>query len=106
MDTQKRKRLEAKGWKLGNADEFLGLTKAESEYIEMKMALSKALAELRKQKSITQKALAEMLNTSQTQISKLENGDPSVSIDLLFRSLLALDTPKKTLAQIITQTAL
>jgi len=30
MDLSKKQRLEAKGWKVGEAEEFLGLTLAES----------------------------------------------------------------------------
>ncbi len=42
----KKKNLESKGYKVGSVDEFLGLSKEESEYIELKMALSQALATL------------------------------------------------------------
>ena len=43
MKTAKRKRLEAKGWKIGNSTEFLGLSTEESAYVELKLALSKNL---------------------------------------------------------------
>jgi tRNA(Arg) A34 adenosine deaminase TadA len=35
MDKAKRRRLEAKGWKIGDVKEFLGLTPEEATYIEM-----------------------------------------------------------------------
>jgi len=38
---EKRKKLEAKGWKVGSADEFLQLTPEEVEYIELKLTLRK-----------------------------------------------------------------
>ena len=35
MNKDKRKKLEAKGWKVGSADEFLNLTPEESAYINL-----------------------------------------------------------------------
>jgi hypothetical protein len=36
MDEQKKKRLTAGGWKVGNTDEFLELTPAEAAYVDLK----------------------------------------------------------------------
>lgn len=85
MRSTKKKRLEAKGWKVGTAGEFLQLSPEESAYIEMKLALSKNLQERRKDKSLTQKQLARLLKSSQSRVAKMETGDPSVSLDLLIR---------------------
>ena len=41
MNKAKRRMLEKKGWKVGTAEEFLGLSRAESRHIELKLALSK-----------------------------------------------------------------
>ena len=38
MNTAKRKMLEKKGWKVGTAEEFLGLSPAQSRSIELKFA--------------------------------------------------------------------
>ena len=43
MKASKRKRLDAKGWRLISADEFLGLTKKEAALVEMKLALADAV---------------------------------------------------------------
>ena len=40
MNAAKRKRLEGRGWKLGDAKEFLSLSPNEVAYIETKLALS------------------------------------------------------------------
>ncbi|MDO9543130.1 MAG: transcriptional regulator, partial [Kiritimatiellia bacterium] len=64
MDTAKRKRLEAKGWKFGTASELLDLTPKDEAYIEMKLAIADALEKKRKQRHMTQKQLAEVLKTS------------------------------------------
>jgi len=40
MNKAKRMMLEKKGWKVGTAEEFLGLSPVESRYIELKLMLS------------------------------------------------------------------
>ncbi len=102
MNKAKRKRLERKGWKIGGADEFLGLSPEESEYIELKLELSRSLRERREAQKLTQTDLAEQLGSSQSRVAKMEAGDPSVSIDLLIRSLFSLGATKRDLARIIT----
>ena len=97
MNTEKRKRLEAAGWKFGTAAEFLKLTPAEEAYIEMKMSLAQTLEAKRRQKRMTQQALAEKLETSQPRVAMMEKGDPSVSLDLIIRALLALGVPRRKL---------
>jgi DNA-binding XRE family transcriptional regulator len=102
MKTAKRKRLEAKGWKVGTAREFLNLSPEEAAYVELKLALSKNLQEYRREKRLTQQALARLLKSSQSRVAKMELGDPSVSLDLLVRSLLALGASRKSLAQMLS----
>jgi predicted XRE-type DNA-binding protein len=101
MDKRKKKDLESKGYKVGSTEEFLGLSTDESEYIELKLALSQALAKRRKQKNMTQTQLAKMLKSSQSRVAKIEKGDPSVSVDLLVKSLLAMGANKKSIAKAI-----
>lgn len=98
MNNIKRKKLEQKGWKVGSVQEFLNLTSEESAYIELKLALSKNVQSYRKAKRLTQIDLARRIQSSQSRVAKMEAGDPSVSIDLLIRSLLALGATKKRLA--------
>jgi len=101
MDKRKKKDLESKGYKVGSTEEFLGLSTDESEYIELKLALSQALAKRRKQKNMTQTQLAKILKSSQSRVAKIEKGDPSVSVDLLVKSLLAMGANKKSIAKAI-----
>ena len=103
MKRAKKKRLEAKGWEVGTVTEFLHLSPEESAYIEMKLALSKNLQERRKDKSLTQEQLAHLLKSSQSRVAKMEAGDPSVSLDLLVRSLLILGESRRSLAKILSQ---
>jgi len=103
MKSAKKKRLEAKGWKVGTVAEFLQLSPEESAYIEMKLALSRNLQERRREKSLTQEQLARILKSSQSRVAKMEAGDPSVSLDLLVRSLLILGESQKSLAKILSE---
>jgi DNA-binding XRE family transcriptional regulator len=102
MDSTKKKLLEAEGWRVGSAEEFLGLSKQESDYIELKLALGENLKRRRQQKKLTQIELAKLLKSNQSRIAKMEAGDPSVSLDLLIKSLLALGITKKDIGGIIS----
>lgn len=95
MDKAKRKRLEAKGWKVGTVSDFLGLTPEEAALMEMKLALTRSLRE-RRRKRMTQTQLAVKLRSSQPRVAKAEGGDSSVSLELLVRAMLATGaTPKE-----------
>jgi len=102
MRKQKQKRLQAKGWKVGTVKEFLGLSSEEAAYIELKIKLAAGLRERRRQKGLSQMDLAAKLESSQSRVAKMEAGDPSVSLDLLIRSLFALGTTEHEISQIIT----
>ena len=97
MDKIKRKKLESKEWKIGTVQKFLSLSPEESAYIELKLTLAKNLQRRRRTLNLTQTALARRLKSSQSRIAKMESGDPSVSVDLLVRSLLALGISRHTL---------
>jgi len=101
MRKQKRKRLQAKGWKIGTVKEFLGLSNEESAYIELKIRLATGLRRRRQQKGLSQLDLAAKLQSSQSRAAKMEAGDPSVSLDLLIRSLITLGASERELSQII-----
>ncbi|MFB2893532.1 helix-turn-helix domain-containing protein [Aerosakkonemataceae cyanobacterium BLCC-F50] len=102
MKEAKRKRLEEKGWKVGTVSDFLSLTPEETALIEIKLALSRHLKE-RRQKLMTQTELAEKLHSSQPRIAKAENGDASVSMELLIRAILATGATPQEIGQIIAQ---
>ncbi len=102
MNPGKRKRLEASGWKVGGAKEFLGLSPSEHEYVELKLALAKRLEQARKTRKLTQTQLAQRLGSSQSRVAKMEAGDASVSLDLLVRSLLELKAPGASISRMLT----
>jgi len=102
MNKSKKAKLEKHGWKVGSTSDFLGLTPEEEAYIELKTTLSQYLQEIRKNNNQTQNELALQLGTSQSRIAKMEKCDPSVSIDLLVKSLFALGASRKELVKAIT----
>lgn len=104
MREEKKKRLEAKGWKVGGAKEFLGLSDEESAYVEIKIRLAEGLRERRRRNGLSQVKLARILRSSQSRVAKMETGDPSVSLDLLIRSLLVLGMSNRELSKIISAT--
>jgi hypothetical protein len=105
MKKIKQAKLERAGWKVGSTAEFLGLTPEEAAFVELKVALADGLRELRRRRHLTQTDLARMLRSSQSRVAKMEARDPSVSLDLLVRSLLALGTTPADLAKIIRRAA-
>lgn len=101
MKRAKQKKLAERGWRVGSAAEFLGLTPEEAAFVEIKLALSDALRAQRQTAKLSQTQAARKLGSSQSRVGKMETGDPSVSLDLLIRSLLALGATKKTVARTI-----
>ncbi|SRR5258706_10218698 len=102
MRAEKRKRLEARGWKVGTAKELLRLSDEEAAYIELRLKLAQGLKARRSAKGFTQNDLAKAVRSSQSRVAKMEAGDPTVSLDLLVKSLLALGASSRELAQIIS----
>jgi DNA-binding XRE family transcriptional regulator len=101
MKTEKRKKLEAAGWKVGDAREFLALTPDESDFVEIKLALARRLRTLREKHNWTQAELAKHVGSSQSRVAKMEAADPTVSVDLLVRSLLAAGANRRELGRIV-----
>ena len=104
MDAAKKERLERSGWKVGSVSEFLELSPEESTLVEIKLALSLNLKERRKQ-LMTQAELAEKIHSSQPRVAMAENGDDSVSIELLIRAMLATGATPQDIGQAIAQVA-
>ena len=101
MRAAKRKSLEEAGWRVGSAADFLGLDDVESQYVEIKVALARLLRTTRSRRRLTQFELAKRIGSSQSRVAKLEAGDPSVSVDLLVRSLLAVGAKPSELARAV-----
>ncbi len=101
MREAKQRRLAAKGWKTGGVKDFLGLSPQEEAYIDLRLRLAEGLKARRIQQHLTQIELAAAVQSSQSRIAKMESGDPTVSLDLLVKALLALGASARELAKII-----
>ena len=106
MRRAKKERLEKKGWKVGTVQEFLELSDEEAAYVELRLRLAATLRQRRQKKRLSQSELASRINSSQSRVAKMEAGDPSVSLDLLIRSLLALGASSRDLARAISSAPL
>jgi ribosome-binding protein aMBF1 (putative translation factor) len=101
MNSAKRKRLEAAGWGVGSTADFLELSPEEAAFVELKLRLSESLKRRRKDQKLSQDALAKKIKSSQSRVAKMEAGDPTVSIDLLIRALLATGATHRDLAKAV-----
>jgi predicted XRE-type DNA-binding protein len=101
MNKRTKKQLEEAGWATGDAQDFLGLTDAEAEFIEMKLALAATLKARRRARRLNQTQAARIVGSSQSRIAKMEAGDSSVSIDLLVKSLLKLGAKRDDVAEAV-----
>src|SRR2546423_12179727 len=98
MKATKRARLEARGWRVGSAAEFLELTPEEAAFVETKLALGQSVRERRTAQNVSQSVLAKRLKSSQSRVAKMEAADATVSIDSLLRALFALGAKPKDVA--------
>jgi DNA-binding XRE family transcriptional regulator len=101
MNTSKRKRLEAAGWRVGKTSEFLGLSTEEVLYVEIKLALANAVRARRTKLGLTQAELARRMRSSQSRVARLEAGDRTVSLDLLVHALVRLGATRQQLARVL-----
>lgn len=101
MKLDKKKRLEEKGWRVGSAEEFLGLSPEETAMVEIRLKLADAVRLRRRDRKLTQAQLAKLLGSSQSRVAKLEAAADSVSLDLLVRSYLTLGATPQDLAEVI-----
>jgi predicted XRE-type DNA-binding protein len=101
MDKRKRAKLRAAGWTVGTPREFLRLSDEEAAFVEFKLALSKTLQALRTAQELSQVDVAKRLRSSQSRVAKMEASDPSVSVDLLVKSLFRLGAQPGDIAKAI-----
>jgi hypothetical protein len=101
MRKRKREKLERAGWKVGGTREFLALSEGEMAVIQVRVSLARELRRQRLARRLSQAALAKRIGSSQSRVAKMEAGDPSVSIDLLLRSLFTSGATRAAVGQVI-----
>jgi predicted XRE-type DNA-binding protein len=101
MDAAKRARLEAAGYRFGDAEDFLGLTPEEVKMVDLRLALGDYVRELRCHNHWTQTQVAERIGSSQSRVAKMEASDGSVSIDLMIKALFWMGASSSDVGRVI-----
>ncbi len=101
MDKETRNRLEAAGFRIGSAAEFLGLSPAEQRLVNLRLAASRLVRERRAMIGMTQKELASEIQSSQSRVAKIEAGEADVSLDLIFKAAFALGARASDLTSVL-----
>jgi predicted XRE-type DNA-binding protein len=89
MDATKRKALEAAGWKIGDAADFLEMSDEERQLLDARVSIALAIRQQREILDLSQKELGARLKTSQPRVAKIERAASDVSLDQLVRALTA-----------------
>ncbi len=89
MDAAKRKALEAAGWKVGDAADFLEMSAEERQLLDTRVSLALAIRRQREALKLSQKQLGARLKTSQPRVAKIERAAADVSLDQLVRAFTA-----------------
>ncbi len=63
--------------------------------------MASLLKKERAKAGLTQQQLADKLETSQSRVAKMENGDPGVTLDLITKGLLALQIRRSEIGKAI-----
>ena len=79
------------------------MSNEEEAYVNLRLKLAEGLKARRQSRGITQVGLARTIKSSQSRVAKMEAGDPTVSLDLLVKSLFALGASNRELAAIIAR---
>jgi ribosome-binding protein aMBF1 (putative translation factor) len=103
MKKSKRDRLHAAGWKVGDTKQFLGLTDEEATLIELKLGFADFLRAERLRQGVSQAALAKRIGSSQSRVAKVEAGETSISLDLMFRTALSLGISPNAIGKAVTR---
>lgn len=89
MDAAKQKTLEAAGWRIGDAADFLGMSAEERQLVEARVEAALAVRRQRRARHLTQKQLATRIKTSQPRVAKIERAAADVSLDQILLAFAA-----------------
>jgi DNA-binding XRE family transcriptional regulator len=100
MKPEKKQRLEAAGFKVGSADDFLALTSEQRALVSLRLSLAGQVRRRRLLLHYSQADLARRIGSSQSRIAKLEAAESDVSLELLFRALFATGANMRDLSKV------
>ncbi len=99
------KRRKGESWVETDVAEMLGLSAEDLVIVEFRAALAVALQQARKRRKLTQEEAAKRIGTSQAQVSKMEAGQSSITIDRLLKALAALGVSRPTILKALNSAA-
>ena len=97
------RRLKARGWKVGDTTEFLGLSEQEAALVELRFSFSRSVRERRLKLGLSQVELASRLGSSQSRVAKLEGADATVDRSTCDPGLLALDASRREIGRALAK---
>ena len=89
MHPEKRKTLESAGWRFGDAADFLGMSDAERQMLDLRVQAAQAVRRQRQAMKLSQQELARRIHTSQPRIAKIEQAARDVTLDQILRAYAA-----------------
>lgn len=89
MDVTQQRALEASGWKIGDAADFLGMDEEELQLLNARVEIALAVRRQREANHLSQKELGKRLQTTQPRVARIERAANDVSLDQLVRALAA-----------------
>jgi predicted XRE-type DNA-binding protein len=98
-------RHKGKTWVETSVAELLDLSEEDRVIVEFRAALALALQKVRKSKGLTQGEAGEVIGTSQAQVSKMEAGVSSVTLDRMIKALTALGASRASIVKALHKAA-
>jgi predicted XRE-type DNA-binding protein len=90
VDDTKRKKLEAQGYWVGDAADFVGLKPHERALLDLRLRLRKGVKAARAMNGLTQTQVAKAMGSTQARVAKAESeASGEVSVETLIRALYA-----------------
>lgn len=105
MNAQKQKRLEDKGWTVGDAADFLELSPEEETLVDTGLALSRLLRASREARGLTSQELEVKARINSGEIARLE-GAIGTRFEEVFHVLYILGVSPREIANAISQVEL
>ena len=74
------------GWKSGDAADFLGMTVAEKQELDVRVSLIRAVRKRRGELGLSQKQLADRLKISKRTVERIEAGGGEITLEQILHA--------------------
>ena len=86
----------------GKLEDLLARAEEDAAYSEIRQTLASGVRDTRRRRQISQQELANLIGSSQPRVSMIEAADPSVSLNLMIRTLLRLGARQKEVGHLLS----